>query len=144
MTTQCPSGSRRTFLKQAGIAAAAGLALPGCDVLLWPDIDAISKTLTGLLHRPDLAGRVGRRYLEERDAATPATVETLTRELMARADFDAVPPALMSVDRLYRAVRDRIREDFAEEKTVIVDGWLLSRTECLLCAIAHLRGRRDA
>jgi len=37
-------------------------------------------------------------------------------------------------------IQARIRQDFAVANVVTVDGWLLSRLEARLCAIAYLVG----
>jgi hypothetical protein len=39
-------------------------------------------------------------------------------------------------DRLAASVRERVHEDFAGGRTVLAEGWLLSRTEALLAVAA--------
>jgi len=41
-------------------------------------------------------------------------------------------------DRLRRALDDRRRRDFAAGDTVLIDGWILARTEARLCALTTL------
>ena len=40
--------------------------------------------------------------------------------------------------RLRAAINNRLRRDFAHGRTVMLDGWLLSRTEARLCALTAI------
>jgi hypothetical protein len=77
------------------------------------------------------AAEVGRRYLESNDGE--ADRELLADLLAANLDRDAgeVPEQMAAA----------AREDFRCGRTVTVDGWLLSRTEARICAIAYLAGQ---
>ncbi|MFO1068597.1 MAG: hypothetical protein U1E14_08745 [Geminicoccaceae bacterium] len=76
----------------------------------------------------EAAARIGRAYLATvgDTAADPAS---LRRQLAA-----VLSPAGREVMRARLA--DAIRADFAASRTRLVDGWLLSETECRLCALA--------
>jgi hypothetical protein len=125
--------SRRRFLLLAaglGGAAAAGSALGR----LWPApgrSPVIARITDGFR---DLASAraVGRAYLE----AVPA--ERSVTALLAALERD-----LGELERLRRpALRDRlanlVRRDFTALEIVNVRGWILSRTEGRLCALAAL------
>jgi hypothetical protein len=43
-----------------------------------------------------------------------------------------------SVPEMSALLNDRIRQDFASEQVVKVDGWILSITEARLCALTAL------
>jgi hypothetical protein len=84
--------------------------------------------LAGIFREPASARAIGRAYLrqapEEADAARP---------------LDLIHPgdcAALSTTELRRAVAARQRADFAAGRTVLLDGWVLSRTEARLCAFA--------
>lgn len=79
---------------------------------------------------PD-AAPVGERYLQLH--RREADLDTLAQLLL-----DRIPHAI--VDDLVRALSSAVREDFARGDLVNLDGWLLSRTELRLCAVAHLAG----
>lgn len=91
------------------------------------------------LSRPDLlavlgAGPVraiGKRYVAlvkaERDPAALRDAIRGSRPLSARI-FGAPSPALS----------DLVREDFADGRTVVIDGWILSLTEARQCALFSL------
>lgn len=126
------------FLKQAGAVVAAGLTLPGCNVLFRPDLRAVAGAMNGLLNRPRLAASIGRRYLNATGALVTASLETVTGSLLDDLGLNLDSLAYLSVNELRDRLAARIRTDFSEENVVIVDGWMLSRTECLLCAVAYL------
>ena len=89
---------------------------------------------TVLLPHIEAARLIGQRYLatapQERSAAF------LTRML-----FGETPPGgqgLASRAWLVQAIETGRLRDFANGETVILDGWLLARTEARLCALAAL------
>jgi hypothetical protein len=86
--------------------------------------------LAGLLADRRSAEAVGLAYLRTIDHAD------LSREDLMQglpAEFSAMAPA-----ERQQAIGARIRRDFAEGVVVTVDGWMLSRTEARLCALAAL------
>jgi len=92
------------------------------------------RNLMALLHHHHSAGEVGRAYLAiAPDEADPAILLRL---------LGADDPNLVALDTeaLRRNIRDRQRDDFAEGRTVVVRGWILSRTEVRLCALSALIG----
>jgi hypothetical protein len=95
-------------------------------------IEAASRRLAGLLQTPS-AREIGSRALTcsacEPDPLRLASslVETFPRSV------DRAGP-----EELRRLVDQRIREDFAGGRTVLIDGWVLSRTEVQLCALRRL------
>lgn len=82
---------------------------------------------------PRSARVIGERYLavapEERDAT-----------LLMRRLQDVVDAGDGSRDGRAEGVRTQIHRDFAADDVVQVDGWVLARTECRLCALAVLLG----
>ncbi|RPH60077.1 MAG: hypothetical protein EHM89_09560 [Acidobacteria bacterium] len=76
---------------------------------------------------------IGTAYLKQlgveptEEAILNATADTL--ELIARSSTQAI-----AVTALTQAVRD----DFREQRTVQVEGWIISRTEAQLCALSLL------
>jgi hypothetical protein len=81
----------------------------------------------------DAAAVVGRRYLALHPSE--ADLDRLGREILS-------PTPARAYQAHTRQVLARHRDDFASEHLAIVDGWVLSRTEARLCAIAALA--RDA
>jgi hypothetical protein len=126
------SVSRRFVLIAA--AAALGFSTPSIGAAA----EAARETALRLraMMRPRSSARaVGLAYLarypEEADAAL------LTRRLLAGLGQE--PETARLDDRaLRRRVAARVSADFAEGRTASLDGWLLSRTEARLCALAAL------
>ena len=91
--------------------------------------------LTGLLSHQESARFVGRTYLDR--YPHEADVEVLVRQVAA------VEGGIDYIDRageraLRSLLQERIRRDFADEKIVTLEGWMLSVTEARLCALAAL------
>ena len=113
---------RRQFLRVTAVGAVSGLSVPVVGVGAR---GADDRTLRALAY-PDLLGvlgaervhAIGVRYRE----ATPA-------ERDAAALRAAIGPAAL------------VARDFADSRTVLVDGWVLSVTEARQCALFSLLGR---
>lgn len=73
---------------------------------------------------------VGRAVVASSEAGLDAAA--LWRELL-----DGLP-ASADEDAIATAFRNRSRDDFANERRLVVEGWRLSRTEGLLCAALAL------
>lgn len=76
--------------------------------------------------------RLGRSYLE----ATPEERDGPT--LLARLSLrDGIPhfEGRPRQEATWRALKARRDQEFAAGDTVVVDGWLLARTEARLCAV---------
>ncbi|MDX1540201.1 MAG: hypothetical protein R3349_02235 [Geminicoccaceae bacterium] len=86
------------------------------------------------LARPDSARRVGRAVMRAR--GEPHTSRELWAEFaghqpgLAAAACHQVAPQELRV-----MLGEACRSDFGRGATVVVDGWLLSRTEALVCAL---------
>jgi hypothetical protein len=92
-----------------------------------------SAAVHSLLAHVDSAVAVGREYLrhhpDERDLAR-------IRHGLSGAlggPVETLDPAV-----LRERVRRRVRQDFAEDRIALVDGWILSITEARICALAAL------
>lgn len=129
---------RRTFLALGGGAGAtlvlggAGL-LAGCGGGDDPDPGALG----GEGGQPDVDGlaAVGVAYV----AATPYEADEATlREALGLAADDPTEPAVLLAERA-----DEVRADFAagpaSDRVLLLDGWLLSRTEGRIAGLAAFR-----
>ena len=74
--------------------------------------------------------RLGEAYLRERPDEADRTL--LLKELGPGLENIA------GISDLTKRFRARIGEDFAAGRTIILDGWMLSETECRLCALQLL------
>ncbi|MFJ5488061.1 hypothetical protein ACIKTA_10775, partial [Hansschlegelia beijingensis] len=71
------------------------------------------------------------RLAEFHDVAAALT----ERPLMRRAIGEECPTTRRTL------VQDQCAQDFADDRTVVVDGWVLSETEASLCAARILAAR---
>ena len=121
---------RRLLISAAGVAAAVVVGSSG----LWTLIERLSEAdaaslLRGLITDRDGAARLGRSYLDAHP--TQARRAVLVRDLVG-------PTEPASAADASREVATRIRNDYAARSTVVVDGWVLSRTEARLYALVAL------
>lgn len=112
----------------AALTGGLAVALPGlARATLAPDLAA-------LVGRRESAERVGRRYL----AMLPADIDRshlLETSPMLRHAARATQREPQAAARL---LRQGIDDDFRRADTVVVDGWVLARTEARLCALIAL------
>jgi hypothetical protein len=127
---------RRTFVLGA---AALGLSLVWRPVGSWSFLHTsptTSERLTGLLKHGESARIVGREYLR----AVPAEA---SRALLTSRLLERLPGGSRAVDdvsdgRLHEFLLRSSLADFGEDRIVELRGWVLSRTEARLCALAEL------
>lgn len=124
-----PAVPRRWLLA----ALATVLASPAVP---WADRRGAPRHLRPERLLSDLGGAraIGRRYLAlaPQEAAPGLLARCLDAETGAGACGEAGP------ERLRRALDEQRRRDFAAGDTVVIDGWILARTEARLCALAAL------
>lgn len=101
--------NRRRFLHLSALGVAAGAASPGSE----PPRSAPRELLD--LLGPESVRRLGRRY----------------RAMVPAAD-------LLSEALRPRSINHPVRDDFAQGRTVVVLGWMLSVTEARQCALFSL------
>jgi hypothetical protein len=99
---------------------------------LQPIDEALDRLLGRLFPVPDHAITVGRHYLREhpdqsRRAYFPDELQ-MELETLVAADHDL----------MIRRIDELRQRDFSAGRTVLVDRWVLSRTEAQLCALRAL------
>ncbi len=89
-----------------------------------------------ILDHPDRARMVGSLYVDGTPSLGDLTAEQWTGRLLAtlEIDPDGITPDVL--DSLAARMRSKVREDFVDENVVIVKGFMFSRTEIMLCALA--------
>ena len=98
--------------------------------------DATAERLAALLRRPDSARIIGQAFLRvSPERTTTALVTGIVSSLPggSRAIADSADEA-----DVRELLVERIRQDFADEVVVDLDGWIVSRTEARLCGIVAL------
>lgn len=128
--------TRRRFIDLIGCLSALSLILePGrADAGSGQlHLDAIAKTLRGLVYDRGIARRLGERYRDqcpdERDEAA------LVRLILGAMYFDGTAQKLPGKGPSYADLNARVRTEFSAGDTINVSGWVLARTEARLCAL---------
>jgi len=124
------AASRRCFLCAAAPAALAGLTAGEVDA------GDRRRRLTAIFANRQASRDLGRAVWRTLPAET--TEESLIAALLDRNPEVADLIAGGAPDQLAAALRRAVEADFAHGRTHRVDGWVLSRTEAELCALARL------
>jgi hypothetical protein len=127
--------SRRTFIRNVLSATAAAFVGPGCGVFGPPGIEEIGHYLAGLIRHPQAAADIGSSVLQTDAAIRSMSPEQLTALILRETGLGDVD----RLDEIGRILKKRVRQDFADETVVTVNGWLLSQTEARLCALVKLQ-----
>lgn len=117
--------------------------LPATKVIAFPVLfsaerQPLARKLTTIFTRPESARVIGRTYLK----LFPAEADLHLLVSRFHEDMKVCNHQKPETDpaRLKAYLAMRQRKDFDEGNVVNVGGWLLSKTECRLCAIACLLG----
>lgn len=135
MTATCMD--RRRFLQlSAGLVAlltippaarlAGGHALPELSAPDWQH----------LFSRPESACAIGQVYLQAH--AQEADAAWLLQQIAQDMAGGDAGFGYARIDDLKTLLRGQIQQDFADEKVVKLNSWILARTEARLCALAAL------
>lgn len=125
---------RRSFLSilvSAG-ALAAGWPASGREGLTAEPI----RSLLASLGHGKSAAVVGNAFLRRHPGEADA--QHLATNIAADLRCRGCEPGRASRARLRRAITEQVREDFAQNRVVDVDGWVLSATEARLYGLAAL------
>lgn len=135
---------RRRFLQALlGVGSAAVVAkLAPWRALVETVNPPLSTKLVGLLEHRRSARVVGDEYLREGSGEGGARALAYAIASGLEGGHDEARTA--SGSDLRELVELRIQRDFAEDRTVKLHGWIVSRTEARLCALAATEGRAGA
>jgi hypothetical protein len=128
-----PSMRRRIFIRLSALGAAAALMplVPGCKLDNTSDILSVPVLMAGFSDARSIAA-TGRAYIDlfpgENDS------RRLKRGIFrhSTAGTSSNPATLKSF------FEERYRDDFAKGRSLVVNGWVLSRTEARQCALYAL------
>ena len=131
---------RRRFLQMAlgagGVVAVAGLR--PWRALVRVTNQSLGARFAGLLSQPASAGLVGREYLHQ--PAAERNVQTLVDAIAERLPGGGDAAAGATASELRELVASAVSRDFDEGVVVRLQGWVVSRTEARLCALAAAQG----
>jgi hypothetical protein len=111
----------------AGLMQAAAPETAG-----WPTATLPEDSIAGLFSDSEAARAVGLRYL----AYFPAEADREWLWRMLSANLKYHPSA--DPDSLGGALGNQCRQEFMAGSTVLVDGWILARSEARVCALLAL------
>ena len=125
---------RRTFCILSSTALTSALlpfaSYSGDDTTLQTHLSLPAALAT--INDTDTITRLGHAYIEQVDGEHTAAL--LIETLMVKPDGRAIPPTTNNV-ALLRSMSEKIQYDFENGATVVVKGWVLSRTEARQCAL---------
>lgn len=124
---------RREFLALLAAVAASGLS-PVLRAAVPPDVSAVAID-PAILTDPEAAARFGRAYLAAHpDEADP---DWLMHQLEATV-LSGTDSAPETAEAMFRRFERSVRAEYADGVVVLVDGWLVSRSEARLYALSVL------
>jgi len=116
---------RRRFLQLSALGAVAAVVDSGCQVGDMRALDPSHLDLVAMLG-PERVRRLGELYMQQ--TPTERSVESLETALSKARAF-----------RLFgQSIQDMVKSDFVNDRTVLVDGWVLSVTEARQAALFTL------
>jgi len=129
--------SRRSILKIASsstfVTVLSGFS-SGCGTGR-ADLETITRHMISMLHYPKHAHRIGTSYISQTPRLQEKSFEHLTREILATLGHDQDDLPKEHLESLPTRLREQVRKDFVHENVVVVDGFMLSKTEALLCSL---------
>ena len=123
--------SRRRVLS----AAVVGAWAPQVYSPALSEREPLPAALLELIDDECSARYLGRRYLYCR-GDTCTNRYALAAEIVNRPERDRWIAADVGLRR--KLLAERVSSDFAEDRVVTIDGWVLAETEAKLCALAEL------
>lgn len=130
--------SRREILKLATSTTLITM-LPalstGCS-LFKSDLETIAERMIEVLNHPDRAREIGAIYIAKMPSDQQFSFEQLTEDLLAILKLKPDNISAETLASLDSLLSEQVRKDFVDENIVIVDSWMLSRTELLICMLA--------
>jgi len=128
--------SRREFFYCSVATVAAILASTACPPRLNPSNRFGNRLVAAFADDLKASRAVGHAYL--RETLLEYDADILTEIILQRVTTGKQPFDVLSGNNLDSKLRELIIEDFKNENTVQVDGWILSETEAQLCALSTL------
>jgi lipid A disaccharide synthetase len=129
--------SRRRFLITGIFTGGAILVGAGLNYKYKPRSRIIARQLISYLKTIHLANIIGASLITNEKYLQGLSLDqlidrTLDDVNLTRSDF-----SLLKLSSQLNSFQNQVRKDFANEKIVLVNGWVLSVTEAHLCAVLH-------
>lgn len=123
---------RRHFIMLAS-AGVVAVSIPVVHNLFYdiPDFDkklSIPQPLSLIWNKESIFA-IGSKY--NKKFPDESSERTLARALFANSD-----------NRSYEKLNEMVKADFSEGRMVVIDGWVLSKTEARQCALYYLQNQK--
>ena len=120
---------RRRFLQLTAAGMVASVTSSACGRDTGDDARALGEPPLLEMLGPERAREIGTRY---RAVVPRESTEAALRAAISKSQYSTFP----WIRR--RLLDEQIRDDFAADRIVVVNGWVLSETEARLCALYSL------
>lgn len=129
--------TRRSFLA-TGILIGGGVLIGGSLHYRGQLNDRkLARLLASFLDYEDLAKSTGKRILNTDTRLKQPSFAHLIDDLLNSVETSRDAVLNLTRESLLQKLHERIKLDFIEENVVIVDGWILSKTEASMCVLAY-------
>ena len=136
--------SRRSFLKSGLILSGAAAAGIGRGMSIHPDNMTIVRQLISYLQYHQLADRIGEHYLDKEKHLKNLSLEQMTDVVLHDAGLKRDQLTYLTLIGQLETYRQKVHEEFANEKIVFIDGWVISETEAHLCSLLYFYDHKKA
>lgn len=133
LTVAC---SRRDILKLAtysGSVTLLSLFSTACSPKIV-DMETVTNEMISVLNHPEKAREIGSSD-QAQSLLKRQTAEQLTKKLLGLIKLNPEEISINTLPSLSTRLSALVRQDFVDENVVIVNKWMLSRTELMLSAI---------
>ncbi len=127
---------RRTFIWTSSVATIA-ILLPFSNCSTEPSFDEIIANPISLAHiyNSENIHKIGSLYMT---LVSGETNKHILKNLILKNESEKKPSKLFNKLLVQNSIRKKIKNDFIVGSTIIIDGWILSKTEVRQCALFSL------
>lgn len=129
--------SRRRFLFTGIFTGSAVLIGAGLNYHYKPRSRIIARQLMSYLQAHHLATVIGASLIANDTSLQGLSLDQLINIVLADANLNRSDFSLFKSSSQLASFQNQVRQDFMNERTVLVSGWFLSITEAHLCAVLH-------
>ncbi len=140
MNVPAPVYARRKTLKVIGYSSlmtVIPVGIGGCN-RSQNSLELIAQQMISVLFYVEKAQKIGLLYISESPALQGQTYEQLTELLLERLQLSQGDITAENMDLIDARMKAAVHRDFMDEDVVLLRGWMLSRTELILCALAAI------
>lgn len=130
--------SRRGFLKTGLVLSGTALVGGGLWYKKIMHTRAIAEQLVYFLDYPEIAVVVGQGLLDSDETLYNISLDEMIDRLLRDIGLNKEQLPEITHGQLLKILHRQVRTDFSDERIVLINGWVLSRTEAQLCSIQTL------